>query len=122
MKKLLLLSALFIFTCSSGDDDNNSSDLDFTGTWSGTFSGGDNGTWNITVDTNGNATGTGYSNDFQLAFDIIGTFSSNGNVYLGFGTASTGAVLTGQANSNSANGTWINEDAELSGDWLGNKD
>ena len=53
---------------------------------------------------------------------MTGTITSNGKVTIGWGDVSTGAVFTGQTNSNSIAGTWINQGAELDGTWSGNKD
>ena len=63
MKKILLLSALLIFACSSDDSSNNNyNSSQFQCDWSGTFDGGDSGTWTFIVDSNGSAVGNGYSN------------------------------------------------------------
>lgn len=122
MKKLLLLSAMLIFACSSDDSsDNNYNSSQFEGEWSGTFDGGDSGTWTATVDSDGFAVGNAYSSVFEESYSATGTFSSNGNVVLAVGNASTGATFTGQANSSSVDGVWDNEGAELSGTWSGNK-
>ena len=122
MKKLLLLSALLIFACSSDDSSNNNyNSSQFEGDWSGTFDGGDSGTWTVTVDSNGSAVGNGFSNLLEEPFSATGTFSSNGSVTLTTGNASTGATFTGQATSSSVDGVWNNEGAELSGTWSGSK-
>ena len=53
MKKLLLLTFIFtLFACSGGDDDNdNTTNSEFQGEWSGTFSGDDNGTWTAGINS-----------------------------------------------------------------------
>ena len=122
MKKLLLIFALIFFACSSDDSTNNNyNSSQFEGEWSGTFDGGDMGTWTCTVNSDGSAVGNVYSNLLEESFSATGTFSSNGNVSLATGNASTGATFTGQANSSSVNGVWNNEAAELSGTWSGNR-
>ena len=122
MKKLTLILSLLIFACSSDDSSNNNyNSSQFEGDWSGTFDGGDSGTWTVTVDSNGSAVGNGYSNLLEESFSATGTFSSNGSVTLTTGNASTGATFTGQANSISVDGVWNNEGAELSGTWSGSK-
>ena len=123
MKKLILFFSFLIIACSGGDDDNiskNNSELQ--GTWSGTFSGDDNGTWSASFNANGVISGTGYSTTFDSNYTMTGTITSNGKVTIGWGDVSTGAVFTGQTNSNSIAGTWINQGAELDGTWSGNKD
>jgi hypothetical protein len=122
IKKLTLILTLLIFACSSDDSSNNNyNSSQFEGDWSGTFDGGDSGTWTVTVDSNGSAVGNGYSNLLEEPFSATGTFSSNGSVTLTTGNASTGATFTGQANSSSVDGVWNNEGAELSGTWSGSK-
>ena len=78
MKKLLLLSAMLIFACSSDDSSDNNSQ--FEGEWSGTFDGGDSGTWTATVDSDGSLVGNVYSSVFEESYSATGAFFLNGNV------------------------------------------
>ena len=122
MKKLLLILSLLIFACSSDDSSNNNyNSSPFEGDWSGTYSGGEAGTWTATVDSEGYAVASLLKNGDEESYSATGTFSSNGSVTLTTGTASTGATFTGQATSSSVDGVWNNEGAELSGTWSGSK-
>jgi hypothetical protein len=125
MKKLLLLSALLIFACSSddsdNDNDNNNNSSQFEGEWSGTFSGGDNGTWTAAINSNGDVSGTAHSTTFSDTYDLEGYVSASGQFQATFGTSSVGGEFIGQLNGNSGSGTWVNTGAELSGTWSGNK-
>lgn len=121
MKKLLLLTFVFIlFTCCGGDDDTTNSV--FQGEWSGTFSGDDNGTWTASINSNGDVSGTSYSTIFNDNYSLEGSVSSSGQFQATIGTTSGGAVFTGQFNGNSGSGMWVNTGAMMSGSWSGNKD
>lgn len=124
-KFLALILFIFLVTSCSSDDDNNSQTLstEIVGNWSGTFSGGDTGTWDITVSKSGAVTGTGFSTTFQENYTFNGNVNLDGQLNATFGTSSTGATFIGVLNTNSTgSGTWNNSDADLSGTWKGNKD
>ena len=106
-----------------GDDsyNNNYNSSQFEGEWSGTYDGGETGTWTATVDSDGYAVANILKNGDEEPYSATGTFYSNGNVVLAVGNASTWATFTGQATSSSVDGVWNNEGAELSGTWSGNK-
>ncbi|NQX84851.1 MAG: hypothetical protein HRT67_02920 [Flavobacteriaceae bacterium] len=119
-----ILIVFFVLSCSS-DDDNNSQSLsvEIVGNWSGTFSGEDTGTWNINVSESGEVTGTGFSTTFQENYIFEGSVNLDGQLNATVGTSSTGATFVGVLNTNgTGSGTWNNSDADLSGNWEGNKD
>ena len=119
-----ILIVFFVLSCSS-DDDNNSQSLsvEIVGNWSGTFSGGDTGTWNINVSESGAVTGSGFSTTFQENYTFEGNVNLDGQLNATFGTSSTGATFIGVLNTNgTGSGTWNNSDADLSGNWEGDKD
>ena len=130
MKRILKFSlsvtlTLLFINCSS--DDNNSTQetipVTIIGDWSGAFSGGDNGTWNINVSSTGEVTGTGISNTFSDNYTFNGNVTSNGSITATTGTADTGATFIGVLNTNgTASGTWDNQSEGLSGNWQGNRD
>ncbi len=84
---------------------------DFVGNYSGTFWGTDSGTWQITVNEDGSATGSGYSSALRKHFTAVGKVDSQGRLYLG--SASTGASFSGQISCDGAvcevSGTWLND-------------
>jgi hypothetical protein len=93
----------------------------FAGTYSGTFSGNDSGTWTVTVDSEGNVTGSGVSTVYGINFDInVGTVTSSGEVTFVAGTVTIGATFSGTVSSTGeVSGTWVNEFYEYSGTFSG---
>ena len=78
----------------------------FAGTYEGTFTGDDTGTFTVVVDTTGNITGTGTSTTFGF-FDISGTVDSSGNLELVAGGTSLGAIFSGTISPDGiVSGTW----------------
>ena len=122
MKKLLLLTFVFILFTSCGGDDDNTTNSVFQGEWSGTFSGDDNGTWTASINSNGAVDGAAYSTTFSDNYSLEGSVSSSGQFQATFGTSSVGGVFTGLLNGNSAIGTWVNTGAMMNGSWSGSKD
>ena len=125
MKHLaVFLTTFFILSCSSDDNSTTSSAIptEIVGNWSGTFSGDDNGNWNINVSTTGVVSGTGYSITFEDSYIFDGTVNSNGSITATVGTADTGATFVGTLNTNgTCSGTWENQDLVMSGTWQGSK-
>ena len=125
MKNLLcLFLAVTIVACSGGGDDdtNNTTNSEFQGEWSGTFSGDDNGTWTGGINSNGDVSGTAYSTTFNDNYSLEGSVSSSGQFQVTFGTSSVGGEFIGQLNGNSGSGTWVNTGAMMNGSWSGSKD
>jgi len=114
MKKILLLFIVpFIFIGCNKDDDSSSSSFPYTGYWIGDYEGDDEGEWYGTVDSDGNMVGV------AGPYDGEGTVSDDGDFV--FGTVSSGAVFTGQAQGNDyVEGQWVN--GSLSGTWSGSKE
>ncbi len=125
MKKILMLLMLSICLagCSSDDDNQEETTNSFAGSWAGTYTGGDEGTWNIVIDMQGNATGTAYSTMNNISFNINGAVSSTGDLIATIGNTSIGSAFTGQLNDNYGNGDWVNTftDPDLTGTWMGSK-
>jgi hypothetical protein len=95
-----------------------------SGNWSGTYSGGDTGTWSVTIDTAGTITGTGNSGVYG-GFSITGSVTSNGNATFTTGGASgpqVGAVYDGSFDSNAGTGSgnWLSINC-CQGTWSGSK-
>ncbi len=77
-KKLLLLTALLIFSCSSDDsNDNNSNDInsDFVGTWTAIYSGDGSGSAEVIVSSSGLV--SGYADEID---PISGTVTNEGSI------------------------------------------
>jgi len=80
----------------------------FAGTWQGTFSGTDGGTWQATVAPNGTVTGSAVSRT-GVSFDATGTVSPTGELTLTtVGRASTGATFRGTIADGQVSGNWTN--------------
>jgi len=89
-----------------------------SGNYSGSFSGGDTGTFSVTIDNDGTITGTGQGSD--EAFSVSGAVNSDG-------TAAAGDVTTGAnfvmniSRDGTISGTWTNSIFGLSGTLTGSK-
>ena len=103
----------------NGDGSTN----EFAGQYTGTFSGDDYGTFSIAVDSQGNISGTAWSNKYQEQYSISGTISSSGQIYMVAGNVDTGATFRGSADSSgNVQGTWENPYDGDSGVFSGAKD
>jgi hypothetical protein len=98
---------LLIVLGGCSDDDNGDGDVSqFAGTYRGTFTGDDSGSFTVVVDNVGDITGTGRSNAIGR-FIIDGTVESNGDVE--FGITTTAATFSGRIfASGVVSGTWEN--------------
>lgn len=130
MRYLLMFLAWTTLTigCSDDEEPNVTPKVEDTnhaymGSWSGTFDGGDSGTWTMECDKDGNFmgsfmsgnSGTNYSIDSGFV-DDMGKFSAQ--IYIG----ATKIDFIGQGvNGDSASGTWGNSTAMIDGTWSGSK-
>lgn len=90
----------------------------YTGTYEGTFSGDDTGSWRVSVDINGNISGTSSSSTYGLD-TISGNISSSGKSSMNGEVGS--AIFTGNfSRSGSINGNWI-DDNGASGAFTGTR-
>lgn len=122
---LLLSIAIVLSSCSSNDDnvlEEEFSLIEIAGPWSGTFSGGDSGTYAVVVSTDGKVTGTAFSNDLQQTLTLNGTIDDDGNLDAVVGSAANGASFTGKFRATTSSGTWRNPNLNLNGTWEGTKD
>ncbi|MEM5564762.1 hypothetical protein WNY78_06585 [Psychroserpens sp. AS72] len=93
----------------------------FQGNWVGTYSGNDNGTWNIDVSQYGIVSGTATSTIFNQSFNISGNISLNGILTATLGNVSSGSTFIGEMVENNASGTWNNNELNMNGNWSGSK-
>jgi len=124
MKKLICIFLLgtFLISCSNDDDQGNVDPFEqYQGNWAGSYTGGDNGTWSATIDSDGNVSGSATSNVFSQTYNLEGTVSSEGVFTATVGSATSGATFTGNIDGDNVTGTWINSSAGLSGNWSGVK-
>jgi len=93
----------------------------YAGSYSGTFSGDDHGTWSATVSDNCEISGSGYS--YQDGFFItLGNVTDSGSITMVAGDATTGATFSGNFDSFSGgSGTWFNSYYQMNGTFSGNK-
>ena len=97
-------------------------DSEFAGQYTGTFSGDDYGTFFVTVDSQGNISGTACSNRYQEEHSISGTTSSSGQIYMVAGNVDTGTTFRGSADSSgNVLGTWENPYYGMSGVFSGSE-
>ena len=93
----------------------------YLGYYEGTFSGDDTGTWALTVDSNGNIVGDGFSNNDSASFTLSGTVGPDGNGQVSSGNVSTGATFSGVFSRDGIfSGTWENIQFAESGTFSGN--
>lgn len=129
MKKSLTSIAflpLAIFSLSCSQDDSSKSIeqpsnpyLKYKGDWQGTFSGGDSGTWEATVNDKGSIVGKVKSNALPLTnFTLEGKVSEDGNVSINYiYVGSKIGEFTGIMTSSSSNGNWFSNSS--AGNWKG---
>lgn len=117
MEKALLFLLVLAITASACNHD-----APFEGTWAGTYSGNDTGTWQIVIDADGALNGIAYSNIIQSNMAITGIVSNNGDLSA-TSTTSTGAQFVGTLTDNTGSGTWTNQFGTFtfSGTWVGTK-
>jgi hypothetical protein len=117
MKKLLylFLAVSFIFAACKKDDDNQ-----FSGNWTGTYTGDDSGIWTATITTNGEVNGnsTNANGDLQ---SLSGTVTNSGTFSATVGTGSLGSSFTGTLSGNNGVGVWENLALQYTGTWAGTK-
>jgi hypothetical protein len=123
MKNLALLTitllTLLMVSCSK---DNVTTDFEYKGPWSGTYTGdGDSGTWSATINEDGTVTGSATSTGYGVTYNMSGTINSEGEFNATAGSVSTGTEFVGQFDGNSASGTWSNSTLQMSGTWTGTR-
>ncbi len=119
LKKVLLLLMLSLTVIACSDDDSAAEAVIFAGSWSGTFTGGDSGTWEITVTNSGMVNGEAFSNNAQVFLTVTGNVDTSGEFRATAGSAENGATFTGTFTENSGTGTWENTAEDISGTWQG---
>tara|TARA_E500000331_G_scaffold226836_1_gene217183 strand:- start:714 stop:1109 length:396 start_codon:yes stop_codon:yes gene_type:complete len=130
MKNLLLsfLIVIAIFLVACEEDDVKP----FEGTWSGTYTGGDSGSWQmVVIYENGESYGTinGTTNFYNGgSTGIFGSVDSYGTITGAFVdetiTTIGGTVWNGKFELNDAAGTWEGKDpngSSVEGTWTGKK-
>jgi len=112
MKKILILStitllAFAIISCSK-DDTEVEEELvfEYLGVWSGTYSGDDEGTWELDVNDSGKFIGTMSSDVLLVNSEFDGTVDDSGRV---------NAVITNDLGSGSMQGQM--KDGQVTGSW-----
>ncbi|NML57213.1 hypothetical protein [Chryseobacterium cheonjiense] len=122
MKKIfLLVFTAFLFIGCGKDEDTI---YDFIGTWAGTYSGTEKGSWNIVVASDGKVTGTLDSEQTTENYYITGTLTESGELNATIGSPADGefkGTLTRE--DKKASGTWVNAvpSPTRSGTWKGEK-
>lgn len=93
----------------------------YTGKYSGTFTGDDNGTFQVDVGQDGNIRLVGNSRGTNQTFTGTGKINRDGSLGISVGSVSTGATFQGSVNpkTGAMYGTWKN--SGLAGNFSGNK-
>ena len=124
MKKLLLLLTVFTLTfysCDNDDDDLDLLESPYAGTWSGTYTGDDTGTWIIEISKSGEfIKGSSYSHNARRTQGYKSvTINADGS---STSVAENGTIGTGQfTEDNTSTGTWHNPNNNLRGISRGSK-
>lgn len=127
--KLFALMAMAIITISSCSKEETpeptpvNTDSPYMGSWEGTFDGGDDGTWAMTVDKDGALTGTFTSTNSSSTYSYTGNVSSTGVITADIIVNGVTLDFTGQVASDNktASGTWGNPSVPITGTWTGTK-
>jgi hypothetical protein len=95
----------------------------FAGSYSGTHTGADAGTWTVTIDGSGNISGSGFSTTSQVPFGIIGFIGPNGDMSVAATGEAGGATYSGiiDVATGSITGTWRFFDNSGGGTFSGHK-
>ena len=93
----------------------------YAGNYSGYYYGDDSGSWEAVVSSSGNITAS-ITQTYGYSYTGSGTIDSSGNLNVVFGSVSTGATFTGQADSSGyISGTWRNLGYNLTGTFSGSR-
>ena len=95
----------------------------YSGSYQGTFSGGDTGTWEIVVNSAGYINGSLFSNEDSTYYSVNGTIDSSGDFGMVAGTTTSGATFRGTTDFLTGNisGTWVNSYWGISGSFSGSR-
>ena len=122
MKKLFFsvsfIFLLFAFSCKKDEPFEK-----YEGSWSGSYTGDDKGSWSVRIDDDGNVTGSATSESLPIfPINLLGTITEDG-VYNAQAITifNEQVIFQGQLSNNSAAGSWRNDSANFSGSWSGLK-
>ncbi len=125
MKKITILLTtmvlgLCLITSCSKDAATTIDTTKFAGNYSGTYAGGDAGTWTCTIDSKGVIAAQGVTSSAD-PFSGAGTCDANGKIT--FGATDIEATFNGQINASTfaITGTWNNTSSQISGTFVGTK-
>lgn len=121
LKKLTVLSlmlTLVIFTSCKEDNPYE----EYEGNWSGTYTGEDTGVWSVNINTEGAISGSFESDSIQdFPINLTGNVSESGSFNASRIIAGVTIEFIGQLTGSKGNGTWNNQQQEISGTWSGSK-
>ena len=114
-----MIAALGLVGCEDDGDDHSGNNR-YQGKYSGTYYGGEEGTWRVTIHGDGYTEGSAHNTVWNEDFDVAGTTSDNGNMALAVGGVSDGTLWQGQIDaSGRVSGTW--SDGETGGRFSGQR-
>lgn len=116
-----LLICIMLFACKKSDNSNNNSN--FAGTWKGSYSGSEKGTWIMIIDNGGKVTGYITREYGGAAAEATGFVTQNGDISMAVGASDIGATFKGKLVNGSGSGTWENPSyrSDWNGTWTGIK-
>lgn len=116
----ILFACLTLLSCSK----SSSNVSQFQGGWQGTYAGDDdNGTFSVSINASGDASGQVTSTVISQSFQATGNVTTAGTITLTIGTAASGATFIGTLKGTAGSGTWENKltNPPFTGTWSGHK-
>lgn len=121
LQYIVVTSCLLLATgCGGGGGDGDEEPSAYAGTYAGSFTGDDSGSFNVVADEDGRISGSGFSED-SGRFLITGDVDDDGEVEFVAGSASTGATFSGHIRDDFVSGTWRNTRYGESGSFSGTR-
>ena len=121
MKKFAFTSVLIIIFLTISCDEESQFEK-YEGAWVGTYSGGDNGSWNVNIDEDGNVSGIAASDSAPgFPFDLNGSVTEDGKLEAQIPFFLDTLNFEGQFTNTDASGNWFNINQGITGTWTGKK-
>lgn len=121
-RMIVILTTLILFGCFTScttDENELRTPEDYTGIWTGEYTGDETGTWVVNIDNSGVVTGNATSD--VDTYIITGNIQPDGVISATVGDADSGAVWNGTAINGNVTGVWTNHSYDLIGDFNGRK-
>ncbi len=127
MKKILfvfmVLNSLAAASCAEDDSSIPNLTEKYAGHWSGSYKGIDKGTWQATINTDGEVNGFIVSTTLNTTYIIKGSVDARGSLNATYAaTGQTVGSFRGEITETLGSGIWKNVQGTTEGTWSGLKD